>query len=406
MLHLEGLSLSTIIPWPGKGGAELREFVAGIASRAFAILEPGERTVFLQSEIRRAFGFARAEILLPPEGSERFSSESTRVRDVLSRTLGVLEGTRAPYLNESIARQIGVSALLGTLCATHVFPIERGAKRIGLLVVDSSPRKKLGSRVEDTLRSLCSQLALVVENSSLLKAKLELQNELSRKAQMVQLGEMTARIAHEIKNPLSSIKTIVQVMQEDSELEAKYARDLSLIKNEIDRLGSTISQLLNFARPSMDAGEKVSLRDAAESALVFLGRDIEQQRISVENEIPADLPLIDANSTALREIFLNLFLNAFQAGGPGTLLRLQAWEGVLADGSERYILLVVEDDGPGVPAELQAKLFTPFFTTKQRGTGLGLAIVKRNVEHMGGRISLESPARDGRGTRFLIHLPL
>jgi signal transduction histidine kinase len=152
--------------------------------------------------------------------------------------------------------------------------------------------------------------------------------------------------------------------------------------------------------------EKVRLRDAAESALSFLCRDIEQQEIAIENEIPQELPPVDSNPTALREIFLNLFLNSFQAGGRGTRIRLQAWEGALADGSERYILLVVEDDGPGISPELQGKVFVPFFTTRQRGTGLGLAIVKRNVEHMGGRISLESPARDGHGTRFLMHLPL
>jgi signal transduction histidine kinase len=274
------------------------------------------------------------------------------------------------------------------------------------LVIDSAPKAKLDPRVEATVQELCAQLALVLENSNLLKAKLALQNELAQQAQMVQLGEMTARIAHEIKNPLSSIKTIVQVMQEDSDLQAKYARDLEHINNEIDRLKSSISQLLNFARPSQQVREQISLRDAAESALSFLRRDIEQQRITIEDEIPLDLPPVDSNSTALREIFLNVFLNAFQAGGPGTYLRLQAWEGALADGPERYILLVVEDDGPGIPEELQSKVFVPFFTTSQRGTGLGLAIVKRNVEHMGGRISLESPARDGRGTRFLIYFPL
>jgi signal transduction histidine kinase len=406
MLELEGLHISWMRSWLGKERAALREFVTGFASRALGILEPAERKAFLQSEIEKAFGFARVEILLPPEGSERFSSESTRVRDVLSRILGILEGTGKPYLNEAIARETGVSAILRTIDATHVFPIQHKRSKLGLLVIDSAPKVKLDPHIEATVQELCAQLALVLENSNLLKVKLELQNELAQQSQMVQLGEMTARIAHEIKNPLSSIKTIVQVMQEDSDLQVKYARDLEHINNEIDRLKNSISQLLNFARPSQQARGKISLRDAAESALSFLGRDIEQQQFTIEAEIPSDLPPVDGNSTALREIFLNLFLNAFQAGGPGTHLRLQAWEGALADGSERYILLVVEDDGPGVPQELQGKVFVPFFTTRQRGTGLGLAIVKRNVEHMGGRISLESPAREGRGTRFLMHLPL
>jgi signal transduction histidine kinase len=393
-------------PWSGGERRAMGHFVAGIAGRALGILEPAERMAFLQREIAIVFGLARVEILLPPEGSERFSPESTRVRDILSRILGILEGTGKPYLSDAMARQMGISAVLRTIGATHAFPIGHGANRLGLLIIDSSPRIRLDPRVEAMLQDLCVQLALVVANTNLLKAKLGLEHELARQAQMAQLGEMTARIAHEIKNPLSSIKTIVQLMQEDAALIPKYERDLALLNSEIDRLKSSVSQLLSFARPGRPAGESVSLREAAESALAFLQHDIEQLHFEIEDEIPPDLPEIPGSSTALREIFLNLFLNSFQAGRPGTRIRLQAWTGALADGSEKYVLLVVEDDGSGIPQEVQSKVFLPFFTTRQRGTGLGLAIVKRNVEHMGGRITLESPARDGRGTRFLIHLPL
>ncbi len=380
--------------------------MTGIAGRAFGILEPRERKAFLELEIRKAFGFSRVEILLPPERSERFSSESTRVRDILSRIFGILEGTRKPYLNTAIAREIGLPAVLKNIGASHAFPIEHGQSRVGLLIIDCSPKSGLDAPGESMLQTLCSQLALVLENSNLLKAKLQLQNEIAQQAQMVQLGEMTARIAHEIKNPLSSIKTIVQVMQEDPGLRSKYATDLDLINGEIDRLKSSLSQLLDFARPCQQVREKICLRDAAESALSFLRRDIEQQQLLVEDDIPPDLPHVYGNPTALREAFLNLISNSFQACSPGSHIYLQAWEGALSDGSEKYLLLVVEDDGPGIPLDLQAKVLLPFFTTRQRGTGLGLAIVKRNVEQMGGSISLESPARDGHGTRFLMHLPL
>ena len=384
----------------------MRRFVSDLAGRALGILDPLERKVFLQNEIRACFGFARVEILVPPEGSERFSPQSTRVRDILSRIVGILEGTRRPFLNQEVAREIGFPSILQSIEATHAFPIKYGENRLGLLVIDSTPRVRLGSGTENSLRTLTDQLALVLENSILLETKLGLQNELARKAQMVQLGEMTARIAHEIKNPLSSIKTIVQVMQEDASLRGAYSRDLALINNEIDRLEGSISQLLNFARPDQQEREKISLRKSADSVLNFLRRDLEQQEVRVENEIPAQLPAIESSPTILREVILNLILNAVQAGGRGTSLRLLAWTGAMADGSEKYLLLVVEDDGPGIPAEMKESVFTPFFTTRQRGTGLGLAIVKRNVEHMGGSITMESPARNGHGTRFLIYLPL
>ncbi len=394
------------LPWKDASRDKLREFVTGLAIRSLGILETAERKAFMEREIRNTFGFRKVEILLKPEGPERFSAESMRVRDVLSRVLGILQGTRKPFLNQEVARELGVLPVLRSLEATYAFPLRTGETRLGVLVLDSSPRKQLDRDLESILLGVCSQVAVVQANSSLLQGKIELQHELAKQAQLAQLGEMTARIAHEIKNPLSAIKTIIQVMQEDSSLRPQYSRDLDLINTEVDRLGNTVMQLLTFARPATDNVESVQVREAAEAALRFLERDIQSGKVIVENEIPRDLSSPPGSPTVFREIFLNLILNALQAGGQGTHLRFQAWESVLEDGSERFVLLVVEDDGPGIPKDLHEKVFAPFFTTRQKGTGLGLAIVKRDIEHMGGHITLESPAHAAHGTRFLIHLPL
>src|SRR5438093_473712 len=107
------------IPWSlassGKKRRELREFVSGLASRALGILDLPERKSFLEDEIKRTFGFRRAEILFRPEGPERFSTASTRVRDLLARVLGVLDGIRRPFLNQAVTHEIGASALLGQI---------------------------------------------------------------------------------------------------------------------------------------------------------------------------------------------------------------------------------------------------------------------------------------------------
>ena len=385
---------------------ELHDFVVALASRTLAILEPRERLTFMESEIRGAFGFRRVDVLVRPERSERFSSGSMRVRDMLSRLGGYLQGWRKPFLNEAVARDIGASAILNDTGATYVFPVGSVPGWIGLLVIDSSPVKQFDPPLESLLTSMCRQIAVVLDNSTLLRAKLELERTLSLQAQMVQLGEMTARIAHEIKNPLSSIKTIVQVMQEDPELQPRYATDLALIRGEIDRLTSSVVQLLNFARPIPDEQEAVDLRDIVEAVLAFLRHDIEQNGISVDDGIPERLPAVLGGASTFQEIFLNLMLNAIQAGGAGMRVTIRAGEVVLEDDSERFVQVTLEDDGPGVAPEVKEKMFAPFFTTRQRGTGLGLAIVKRNVEHLGGDISVESPARVGRGTRFVIHLPV
>jgi signal transduction histidine kinase len=387
--------------------ASFHDFVTSFASRALAILDPEERKAFMEAEIRRALDLHRVEIMVRPEGAERFTSESTRVRGAMGRVLGILDGSGESFLTEPVAHRLGVSAILRGMQATYAFPIRQRGTALGLLLVDSSPRDSLAPGLESVLTALCDQTALVLENSNLLKSRLELQHTIAAQAHMVQLGEMTARIAHEIKNPLSSIKTIVQVMQEDPELKHKYAQDLGLICSEVDRLASTVAQLLSFARPTEEQQESVRLLDVARSVIDFLQHDIQRSGVTIENDIPPELPSVPGTTATFREVFFNLLLNAMQAADEKTnVIRLAAWEGILEDGSEGFVLLVVEDDGPGVPEQIRERVFTPFFTTRQRGTGLGLSIVKRNVEHLGGRIALESPIRDGRGTRFLMHLPL
>lgn len=386
---------------------EFHAFVTFFASRALAILEPEERRAFMEGEIRRTLDLHRVEIMLRPEGAERFTSESTRVRGTIGRVVGILDGGGESFLSESVAQRLGVSGILRDVQATYAFPIKQRGVTLGLLLIDSSPRVRLGPGLETILTAVCRQAALVLENSNLLKSRLELQHTIAAQAHMVQLGEMTARIAHEIKNPLSSIKTIVQVMQEDPELQQRYAQDLGLICSEVDRLTGTVAQLLSFARPAGEQQESTRLQEVAGSVIDFLKRDVERSGIAIENEIPDELTSVPGHAAMFREIFLNLLLNAMQAADDRTAtVRLAAWEGILEDGSEGFVLLVVEDDGPGIPEQIRERVFTPFFTTRQRGTGLGLAIVKRNVEHLGGRITLESPVRDGRGTRFLMHLPL
>jgi signal transduction histidine kinase len=391
---------------PRREQREIEEMIATLASRALAIVDLPDRKLFLEREIEQGFHFRRVEILLKPEGPERYASESIRVRNLLARTLGILSGSGKPFLSSVIAKELGVAAILEPLGGTHAFPIQHGTETLGLLILDTSPQAQLPRYTETKLLDLCRQIDVVFENSDLLRKKLELERALATHAQMVQLGEMTARIAHEIKNPLSSIKTIIQVMCEDRSLQPGYKQDLELINREIDRLSDSVGQLLSFSRPTPDPGGIVSLRDEAESVMLFLERDIQNAGVVVANEIPRELSAARGTPSAFREIFMNLVLNSIQAGGKGTHISLSAWEGVLEDGSERFVLLLVEDDGPGIPEETQAKVFAPFFTTKLRGTGLGLAIVKRNVEQLGGRIALESPARNGKGTRFLIHLPV
>jgi signal transduction histidine kinase len=186
----------------------------------------------------------------------------------------------------------------------------------------------------------------------------------------------------------------------------RYEKDLRLVSGEIDRLSLVVKRVLDYLRPAQDENEPVQLRDVVASTVEILQRDIEREEGAVECEVPEDLPEVVGTPDLYKGVLFNLLQNAFQAGGRGTKVWIRAWPSVWEDGSERFVMLVVEDNGPGIPAELQSGVFRPFFSTRVKGTGLGLSIVQRSIESVGGHIQLESPAREGRGARFLIYLPL
>jgi two-component system sensor histidine kinase HydH len=223
---------------------------------------------------------------------------------------------------------------------------------------------------------------------------------------------MAATVAHEVKNPLSAIKSIAQVMREDERVSREYARDLDLITGEVDRLNGAVSQLLSFSRPSSVAGAPARLSEIVESVLALSRSEAERRAVAVSSDLRADLELDGEKVAPLKEVLLNLLFNALQAIKRDGIDGIDGIDGrrgevkiACAANGEGRLTIAVTDNGIGVPPSMQDKIFEPFFTTKTRGTGLGLAIVARRVREMGGTIALVSPVADGRGTRFEVALP-
>jgi signal transduction histidine kinase len=219
---------------------------------------------------------------------------------------------------------------------------------------------------------------------------------------------MATTVAHEVKNPLSSIKSIAQVMREEAAL-SDYDRDLGLIVSEIDRLNRTVSQLLAFSRPSNADPRPVALRDLIETTLALLGNEARERGVDLSSEIKDDATLTGAQAAALREALSNLVVNAMQATERDGKVRVEAHIETQAVNSRRAserLSISVTDTGPGIATDVQQRAFEPFYTTKARGTGLGLAIVQRRVVEMGGKVELTSPVIEGHGTRFRLVVPL
>jgi signal transduction histidine kinase len=214
---------------------------------------------------------------------------------------------------------------------------------------------------------------------------------------------MAATVAHNIKNPLSSIKTIVQLMQEDAELAARYEQDLSLINSEIDRLTDSVSQLLRFSKPTVTSSATVDLAVVLEKILHIFGPDAERRNIRMDLQMSEKPLRVRGSEEIFLEIFQNLLVNALEVSKPHdtVLVRAAPSEGA----GQPRVVVQVEDEGAGIPEAIQGKVFMPFFTTKQKGTGLGLAVVQRRVMDLGGEVTCSSPISPRGGTRFEVTLP-
>lgn len=241
---------------------------------------------------------------------------------------------------------------------------------------------------------------------------LETEEMLRRADRLTVVGQLTADFAHEIRNPLSSIKGAAEILQDgfpDGDPKREF---IEIIARETEQMDGVVRDYLNLARSGGDAesSEKADLSALAQETAAILKAQFRQHDIAIRLNIPKS---IDAKGspTRIRQILLNLFLNAMQAVGDGGLITISIVRGKrrisLADGREsdgEAAILTVDDTGPGLGEETLEKLFTPFYTTKAEGTGLGLAVSKRIANALGGR--LEASNREVGGARFVLTLPL
>jgi signal transduction histidine kinase len=251
------------------------------------------------------------------------------------------------------------------------------------------------------LEAVCEQLPAAIELCCAVQEKVQLERELAERERLAALGQMAASISHNLKNPLGSIKTILQVQLESPEMPDSLKSETQMVLSEISRLSGKLSQLLQFSRPAV-LGDTNAACDAAEivrEVTEVLCREADRNGIVLQVSCNGNLPVV-APKEAVNDILSNLVVNALEAAS--TKGRVM----VTAAREKQKALIQVEDDGGGIPADLREKVLQPFFTTKTQGTGLGLAIVVKRVSEANGTLELESPVANGRGTRFSVWLPL
>lgn len=297
-------------------------------------------------------------------------------------------------------------------------PVRSGESILGVLGAATSRPAGLGEKDLHLFEAIAAQIGIALEKIRLYQAEREYRQFIEQtQAQFIQtekmaaLGRLVAAVSHEINNPLQSLQgcmALVQEMMAEGANSEEVAEYVDLAIREIDRIAQIMSRLREFYRPSQTGLCPTNIHSLIEDILLLCNRKFQHSKVRVELELDSDLPLIQAHPDQLKQVFLNLVLNALDAMPNGGTLRIRTGLEEIRTGVDvpprPAVCIQFSDTGIGMSPEVAARAFEPFFTTKPGGTGLGLPISHAIITAHRGQITLSS--QEGAGTTFTILLPV
>lgn len=357
----------------------------GTARAILAAAPVAQRAILLENLERRTAELRR---LLPPGPAEEGAAQ---------------QATGAPAaVAEELKRLAEARAAMATMRAGIAMPLMAADRVIGFLsCLDERVPEAFASDEIAALLEVADRCALVIENSKLYQ-------QMKERDRLAALGEMSAGLAHEIRNPLAAIKGAIQYL-EPARLPPDDREFLEIIIEEVNRLNGVVTQFLDYSRPLKPSMAPCSVNEILEKTFRLLTAETPPQ-VEVQLDLAPSLPRVQCDPEQLKQVFLNLALNAFQAmpkGGKLTVTtRLERDElAFWREGKRRRDAVEIHfrDTGAGIPEEARENIFVPFYTTKEKGTGLGLAISQRIVKAHAGTITVRTTP--GEGAEFVISLP-
>ncbi len=365
-------------------------FLVGVAGFYVLFLYQSNRVSRLTAENLEIY--ARNVIESMPAGlitidrQGRIVSCNHKAREILDRESAELEGRTLARLG----RETGCD-LAGLLDEERDFldqPLEcvlPGGRSIPLKVSAAALLNRDGERVGTvlTMRDM--------------REIRDMEEQLERSRRLAALGRMAAAIAHEIRNPLGTLRGFAQYFRQQAKKSATDRESADLMVSEVDRLNRTVSGLLQFARPREPEMRQVALGGLLEKAGRLMGDDFADHGIEFKLEPPKEEVVFKADPDLMIQVLLNLLQNALHATGAGGSVELSGWA------EPNTIVITVHDNGCGISQEVRARMFDPFYTTQKEGSGLGLAVVHQVIEQHHGTIMVDSVA--GRGTIIRLFLP-
>ncbi len=276
----------------------------------------------------------------------------------------------------------------------------------GILLLGSGrPGWTLRRADAELLNLLASQASLAFENAALYRAQRERLDRLHRAERLAAVGQLAAGVAHEIRNPLTAIRSTMQYLLRGLDPGEPKHQLVAELLSEVDRINGTVGGLLSLSRSGEIRRSEIDLREPLGKAVQLVQARAAEEDVTIESDLGRQELRILGDPGALQQVFLNLLLNAVQSmpGGGRISVGVAPWPALRGSGGPRWAEVRIADTGPGIAPDQLRRVFDPFYTTKRDGTGLGLAICHGLVEQHEGEIRMES--EEGTGTTASVRLP-
>ena len=382
----------------------------------YAVYRSPERSTPFQSAATGHRSFCMVEPIENEAKCQRCHHKGIEVLGVLDVCLSMEETERNIEFNRVLILSFTGLAIVLTSGLTSILLRRFVSRPVAKLVrtMESVEAGKLDGRVEirsaDELGRLGNSFNEMIRKLSDAQDELEKfhHRQLARADRLASLGEMAAGIAHEIKNPLAGIYGAAQILSgefPEGDLKREILDEMMAL---MKRLDNTIRDLLNFSRNTEPQFSKASLNDVIDKVLFLVKQIPEGKRAKMIREFDPSMPEIEMDQEQVKQVFLNLVLNALQARPEGCVLTIRTHSEVPPEVPDvkirsRFVMATVTDDGPGIPSDRIGKIFQPFFTTKEAGTGLGLSMTRKILDLHDGWITAAS--QEGKGATFTVFLP-
>jgi signal transduction histidine kinase len=316
--------------------------------------------------------------------------QSRRISLTQAKNLRIVAGT-------AMLTVLILGVLLAVVLISHVLGPIRS-------LVGESDEKSRSGKSDNEVMALSRRVHGLMEDIDQTHSELEKSREtLLQSEKLALVGKLAASMAHSIRNPLTSVKMRLFSLDRTLDLSATQKEDFDVISDEIRHIDTIVQHFLEFSRPPKLKMQKVSPSEVVDMTLQMLKHRLESYDVEIKLDRRQPLPEIQADPEQLKEVLVNLIVNAYEAMERSGTIEIQEQE-IEAASESRMIMINLTDNGPGIPEAIKDKVFQPFYSTKEEGTGLGLSICARIIEEHGGTLELTSV--EGKGTTFTIKIPV